>query len=205
MKPGLANRPLAQTCHHTALPLVALPLCSSFQITLMSNRQFAKQFKRKSVATSEMSYNVEEEIAAFFEKTTATRSACDTYARDHFGGDVTPVDVQGVCSYTVYAGPHAEVVVQYRLKSLALDMDTMNLVKAIYGTFTPDISFRGQIGRNHETQEPLYIYVMNRMPGISQLQFILDHIDDVPENSLEASRGRQNLVADNAKYVFHFI
>lgn len=93
-----------------------------------------------------------------------------------------------MCSYTVYAGPNAGFVVQYRLKSLALNMDIMNLVKAIYGTLTPQISFKGQIGDNHEIKEPLYIYVMNRMLGISQLDFILAHNGDVPKNSLEFSR-----------------
>lgn len=151
-----------------------------------------------------MNYEVEQEIVAFFEKTTTTRSACDNYASEHLGGNVTPVDVQGVCSYTVYAGPNAEFVVQYRLKSLALNMDIMNLAKAIYGTLIPEISFKGQIGEDHESKEPLYIYVMNRMVGISHLDFILAHNGDVPENSLEFSRWRQNLVADNAKYVIHF-
>ncbi|KAJ5950451.1 uncharacterized protein N7479_008864 [Penicillium vulpinum] len=147
-----------------------------------------------------MNYEVEEEITAFFEKTTTTRSACDNYASKHLRGNVTPVDVQGVCSYTVYAGPNAEFVVQYRLKSLALNMDIMNLVKAIYGTLTLHISFKGEIGEPHESKEPLYIYVMNRMPGISHLAFILAHNGDVPENSLEFSRWRQNIVADNAKF-----
>ncbi|CAL5867785.1 uncharacterized protein PFLUO_LOCUS2006 [Penicillium psychrofluorescens] len=147
-----------------------------------------------------MNYEVEQEIVAFFEKTTTTRSACDNYASEHLGGNVTPVDVQGVCSYTVYAGPNAEFVVQYRLKSLALNMDIMNLAKAIYGTLIPEISFKGQIGEDHESKEPLYIYVMNRMVGISHLDFILAHNGDVPENSLEFSRWRQNLVADNAKF-----
>lgn len=151
-----------------------------------------------------MNYEVEQEIVAFFEKTTTTRSACDKYASEHLGGNVTPVDVQGVCSYTVYAGPNAEFVVQYRLKSLALNLDIMNLAKAIYGNLTPQISFKGQIGEDHESKEPVYIYVMNRMPGISHLDFILAHNSDVPENSLEFSRWRQNLVADNAKYVIRF-
>lgn len=88
---------------------------------------------------------------------------------------------------------------QYRLKSLALNMNIMNLATAIYGTLTPQISFEGQIGEDHESKEPLYIYVMNRMPGISHLDFILAYNGDVSENSLEFSRCRQNLVADNAK------
>lgn len=151
-----------------------------------------------------MNYEVEQEILAFFEKTTTTRSACDNYASEHLGGNITPVAVQGVCSYTVYAGPNAESVVQYRLKSLALNMDIMDLVNAIYGTLAPRISFEGQIGEDHESKEPLYIYVMNRMAGVSHLDFILAHNSDVPENSSEFSCWRQNLVADNAKYVIHF-
>ena len=151
-----------------------------------------------------MNYEVEQEIVAFFEKTTTTRSACDKYASEHLGGNITPVAVQGVCSYTVYAGPNAESVVQYRLKSLALNMEIMDLVNAIYGTLAPQISFEGQIGEDHQSKEPLYIYVMNRMAGVSHLDFILAHNSDVPENSPEFSCWRQNLVADNAKYVIHF-
>lgn len=151
-----------------------------------------------------MNYEVEQEIVAFFEKTTTTRSACDNYASEHLGGNITPVNVQGVCSYTVYAGPNAESVVQYRLKSLALNMEIMDLVNAIYGTLTPQVSFKGQIGEDHESKEPLYIYVMNRMAGVSHLDFILAHNSDVLENSSEFSCWRQNLVADNAKYVIYF-
>ncbi|KAJ5545237.1 hypothetical protein N7535_006380 [Penicillium sp. DV-2018c] len=152
------------------------------------------------MAIGNMNYDVAEEIVAFFEKTTATRSACDNYASELLGGNVAPVNVQGVCSYTVYAGPNAEYVVQFRLKSLALNMKIISLAQTIYGTLVPQVSFKGQIGEDHESKEPLYIYVMNRMPGISQTEFILAHNGDVPENSLEFSRWRQTLVADNAKF-----
>ncbi|KAJ6114853.1 hypothetical protein N7486_000631 [Penicillium sp. IBT 16267x] len=143
-----------------------------------------------------MNYEVEQEIVAFFEKTTTTRSACDNYASEHLSGNVTPVDIQGVCSYTVYAGPNAECVVQYRLKSLALNIDIMNLAKAIYGSLTPQISFKGQIGEAHESKEPLYIYVMNRMPGISHLDFILAHNAPKP-------CGRQRKLLDSLPIRFH--
>ncbi|KAJ5714570.1 uncharacterized protein N7483_011751 [Penicillium malachiteum] len=151
------------------------------------------------MATSDMNYNAEQEIIEFFEKTTTSRSACDKYASEHLAGNVSPVDVQGVCSYTVYAGPNAEYVVQYCLKSLALNIDMMNLAKAIYGSLVPEIFFKGQIGKDHESKEPLYIYVMNRILGISHLEFIMAH-DDAPENSFEFSCWRQSLVADNAKF-----
>ncbi|EQL28895.1 hypothetical protein RJZ56_006847 [Blastomyces dermatitidis] len=39
--------------------------------------------------------------------------------KEHLGGDI-PVAVQGVCSYTVYAGPKSDFVAQFRLKFLQL-------------------------------------------------------------------------------------
>jgi len=98
------------------------------------------------MATSDLTYSVDQEIAEFFEKTAATRSVCDTFAREHLGGNVVPVTVQGVCSYTVYAGPNADFVVQFRLGSLQLRMEIANLARSIYGHFAPYVAFLGQIG-----------------------------------------------------------
>lgn len=106
------------------------------------------------MATIVQGYSVDQEIAKFFEKTAATRSACDTYAREHLGGDVIPVSVQGVCSYTVYAGPNAEFVARFRLKSLRLGMETTNLARTIYGHFAPEVAFKGEIGEETEGREP---------------------------------------------------
>lgn len=89
------------------------------------------------MATSDAVYSVDQEIADFFEKTTATRLACDTSAREHISGNVVPVAVQGVCSYTVYAGHNSEFVVQFRLASLQLNMEIAKLARNIHGQFTP--------------------------------------------------------------------
>ncbi|EEH04711.1 predicted protein [Histoplasma capsulatum G186AR] len=48
------------------------------------------------VAASDMEYSVERDIENFFEKTSATRTACDDHAKQHVGGDVIPVVVQGL-------------------------------------------------------------------------------------------------------------
>ncbi|KAI9835329.1 MAG: hypothetical protein M1819_002473 [Sarea resinae] len=152
------------------------------------------------MASSNLEYSVDEEIADFFAQTTATRSACDTFAREHLGGNTVPVAVQGVCSYTVYAGPSAEFVVQFRLKSLQLRMETANLARTIYGHFAPEVTFRGQIGEDADSKEPLYIYVMSRIPGITYLDFILAHNGHVSENSAEFSSWRKNLVIGIAKF-----
>lgn len=56
------------------------------------------------------------------------------------------VAVQGNCSYSVYAGPSLEYVVQFRLKSLLLDMEVASLAREVYGPFAPAVSFEGQLG-----------------------------------------------------------
>ncbi|KAL4885671.1 hypothetical protein BJY04DRAFT_231099 [Aspergillus karnatakaensis] len=145
-------------------------------------------------------YPVDEEIAHFFEKTTATRAACDAYAAEHFGGEVIPVAVQGVCSYTVYVGSSSEFVIQFRLRSLALKVETVNLARTKYGHFAPQVAFRGQIGDDMEGREPVYIYVMNRVPGVSYLDFILTYNSRIPESSATFSSWRKTLVTDIAKF-----
>lgn len=152
------------------------------------------------MATSDLAYSVDQEIADFFEKTEATRSACDAFAREHVGGNIIPVAVQGVCSYTVYAGPNAEFVVQFRLASLQLSMEVANLARSVYDHFAPRVTFLGQIGEVTERKESLYIYVMSRVRGISYLDFILAHNSQVSENSPKFSSWRKNLVIDIAKY-----
>lgn len=152
------------------------------------------------MATNNLVYSVDQEITDFFEKTTVTRSVCDHYAREHLGGNVVPVPVQGVCSYTVYAGPDAEFVAQFRLKSLRLRTETINLARAVYGHFAPEVAFKGVIGEETEGKEPLYIYAMSRIRGMSYLDFILAHSSHVPENSAEFSSWRKNLVTDVARY-----
>ncbi|CRG88971.1 hypothetical protein PISL3812_06006 [Talaromyces islandicus] len=152
------------------------------------------------MTTSDLEYSVDQEIAHFFEKTSVTRSACDAYAKEHLGGDIIPVAVQGVCSYTVYAGLNGEFVAQFRLKSLELRMDIAELAQTIYGQFAPRVTFRGQIGEDIEGKEPLYIYTMSRIQGISYLDFLLAHNSHVPENSPQFSSWRKTLIADIAGF-----
>lgn len=142
-------------------------------------------------------YSVDQEIADFFNKTSATRSACDARATELVGGSVTPVAVQGVCSYSVYAGPNHDFVVQFRLKSLELRAETARLAREVYGSLAPQVSFNGQIGEDIDGKEPLYVYVMSRVRGTSHLDFILAH--GLPQNSPENFPWRKNLIADVAR------
>ncbi|PYH73339.1 uncharacterized protein BO88DRAFT_421738 [Aspergillus vadensis CBS 113365] len=108
--------------------------------------------------------------------------ACDAFAREQLGGEVAPVAVQGVCSYTVYSGPNDEFAAQFRLKRSCMNMDTVNLARTIYGGLAPKVVFKGQIGEDVEGKEALYIYVMDKIQGISYLDFILAPNNQFPEN-----------------------
>ncbi|KAF7590026.1 hypothetical protein BBP40_003414 [Aspergillus hancockii] len=127
---------------------------------------------------NDLQYSAAKEISEVFKNTSATRRACDTYAKKHIGGDVIPVAIQGTCSYTAYAGAQSNHVVQFRLKSDELRRETINLVRNIYGHFVP---------------KP-----MDRIQGISYLDFILAN-SRVPENSRRWSSWRTNLITNIAK------
>ncbi|OJD13765.1 hypothetical protein AJ78_05815 [Emergomyces pasteurianus Ep9510] len=135
------------------------------------------------MAAGEMEYSVEREIDEFFKKTSTTRTVCDSYAKEHLGGDVIPVAVQG-----------------FRLKSLMLKMETVNLARTVYGHFAPQVMFKGLIGKDIDGKEPLYIYIMARIGVISYLDFLLTHNRHVPENSPTFSSWRKSLVTDIARF-----
>ncbi|KAI1818161.1 hypothetical protein GGS20DRAFT_393122 [Poronia punctata] len=105
---------------------------------------------------------------------------------------------QSVCSYIVYAGRNQEFVVQFRLKPLALDLETVSLAQEIYGSLTPEVYFMGSLAkRKIPTERSLYVYVMAHTPGISHLDFVISH--DAPENSSEWFTWRNSLLTDIAR------
>lgn len=116
-------------------------------------------------------YSLNNSVTEFLSQTSANREACDTKAKDLVGGKVIPVTGQGNCSYSVHAGPEFEFVVQFHLKSLMLRSETVTLARQIYGPLAPNAEFHGQLGE--DGRESLWIYVMNRIPGISYLEFVL--------------------------------
>ena len=150
------------------------------------------------MANASSEYSVDAEIRNFFAKTSTTRLECDTRAIQLVGGTAVPVDVQGVCSYSVYAGPDLKFVFQFRLKSLELNTETATLARKIYGSMVPEVSFKGQIGDDIDGKEPLYVYVMDRVRGISHLDFVLAH--GYPENSSDNINWRKALLNDIARY-----
>ncbi|KAL8354334.1 hypothetical protein RB601_003951 [Gaeumannomyces tritici] len=153
------------------------------------------------MATVGQMYDFDTEIATFFSQTSVSREECDQVAKDLVGhSQVVPVPIQGVCSYTVYVGEQLEFVVQFRLKSLQLKLETVTLARQIYGELVPEVSFRTQLGEDAATagQEPLLVYVMTRILGPSRLDFII--ADKFPDNSPENKARRRNLVKDVARF-----
>ena len=146
----------------------------------------------------DQNYDVEQDIAAFFSKTTVTRSACDLRAAELVDGGLEPVRIQGVCSYTVYAGPNLSSIVQFRLKSLALPLETIKLAHQVYGELAPEVVLQGQIGEDdaNDGREALVVYVMPRMQGISRLDFILAY--GYPEDTPKICDARLSLIKDVA-------
>ncbi|KAL2433957.1 hypothetical protein ABEF95_013128 [Exophiala dermatitidis] len=143
-------------------------------------------------------YSLEADLIKFFQQTTATRSDCDAVAKELSGGDLYPVEIQGVCSYTVYAGRQFEYVVQFRLKSLQLRMETARLAKELYGSLAPDVTFKGVIGTEEDGKEPLFVYLMTRVTGITYLHFLL--MNGMPWHSPQAVEWRRTLITDVARF-----
>ncbi|KAH9879964.1 hypothetical protein J1614_001988 [Plenodomus biglobosus] len=71
-------------------------------------------------------------ISQFFAQTRTIRGSSERKAQDLVGGTIVAVEVQGVCSYTVYAGPDLQYVVQFRLESLKLSLDIATLARQIF-------------------------------------------------------------------------
>nr|POF04138.1 hypothetical protein CFP56_21893 [Quercus suber] len=138
------------------------------------------------------------EIASFFTKASTNRSECDLRAADLVGGDVITVPNQGAYSYTVYAGAEASTVVQCRLKSLALSLETVHLASCIYGSLVPEVHLKGQIGEDEPGKEVLLIYVMPRMKGISWLDHVIAY--DLPNDAPDICAKRLTLVTDVAHF-----
>lgn len=146
---------------------------------------------------SDQNYDAEQDVATFFTKTTVTRSACDLRATELVDGGLQLVPVQGVCSYTVYAGPEHCSVIQFRLKSLALPLKTMELAHQVYGKLAPEVVSEGQMGEDDDDgREALVVYVMPRMQGMTRLDFILAY--GFPEDTPKNCDARLTLIKDAA-------
>ncbi|KAK7697475.1 hypothetical protein SLS64_013487 [Diaporthe eres] len=110
-------------------------------------------------------YTLDSAIDSFFSEAGASSSKmqCDEVARQRCGGEIRPVSVQGLTSYTVIAGPSGDRIMQFREQTALLDMAMLALAKNIHKDVVASCSDLGWVGDLNGSQ--LAIYEMDRLPG----------------------------------------
>ncbi|KAI0008979.1 hypothetical protein F4779DRAFT_584664 [Xylariaceae sp. FL0662B] len=109
-------------------------------------------------------YTLDDAINRFFaEAGASSRIQCDEIARQRCGGEIRPVDIQGMTSYTVIAGPSGDMIVQFREQTALLNMRMLTLAKDIHQDVVASCSELGCVGDPSGSQ--LAIYEMDRLPG----------------------------------------
>lgn len=145
----------------------------------------------------------DDELNAFFANTSTTQQACDARAKELTGTEVKPVEIQGISSYSVYAGQ--DLVIQFRLKAVELKPSMTALAKKIYGGLAPTTTFQGLLGveiagipPNEDEQPPLAVYSMDRIHGVGCALFFA--ASPYPPNELRRHEFRETLIRDLARF-----
>ena len=134
-------------------------------------------------------YNLESAINDFFSSnTTTTRKQCDDFAIARAGGVSTPLQMQGVCSYTVAAGPDKSKIFQFRDEDSTIDIGNISLAKAIHSEFVASCNYLGTLG----DLRLLHIYEMETLPGSTHIMARIPP-DDISRHG--------NTIKDLARYV----
>lgn len=134
-------------------------------------------------------YGLESAINAFFSSsTTTTRQQCDDFAIARAGGVSTPLQMQGVCSYTVTAGPDKSRIFQFRCEDSTIDIGNISLAKAVHPEFIASCKYLGTFGN----LQPLHIYEMENLSGITHI------IARIPPGDMSR---QSNTIKDLARYV----
>jgi hypothetical protein len=110
-------------------------------------------------------YSLNNAIDTFFSEAgvSSSKTECDNFVRQKYEGKILPVEIQGLTSYTVIAGPKANKIIQFREQTALLDMNMLKLAKDIHGEVVPSCSELGWVG--DPSGSPLAIYEMNRLHG----------------------------------------
>ncbi|KAG9227987.1 hypothetical protein BJ875DRAFT_390338 [Amylocarpus encephaloides] len=94
-------------------------------------------------------YTLDDTINSFFEsQSTVTRQQCDDLAVSLVGKPINPAPIPSAFSYTVIAGSKQSKIVQFLAQSSALDIETLNLARAIHGQLVPACTHHGIIGQS---------------------------------------------------------
>lgn len=116
--------------------------------------------------TTYVVYSHDSAIDEFFSSsTTVTRQQCDEFAISRAGGVSSALQMQGVCSYTVTAGPNKTKLFQFRDEDSTIDMGNLILAKEIHPEFVASCKYLGTMGDSR----PVYIYEMEHLPGTAHI------------------------------------
>lgn len=160
----------------------------------------------------------EENIKTFFDRhQSVSRHDCITEALRIAGGHhAEESHIQGAWSYTLFAGPQLNIVVQFRPPSTSQALPIGKIAKACEIHNSRDetplvarVEFKGLIGYSSEVveiapdefeieEEPgLAVYVMDRLPGVTHAEFL--QVSGHAHNSDEARSARQTFLVDFAR------
>lgn len=160
----------------------------------------------------------EENIKTFFARhQSVTRQDCIIEALRIAGGHhVEESHIQGAWSYTLFAGPQLDTVVQFRPPSTSQALPIGKIAKACEihnlhdeSPLVARVEFKGLIGYSSEVvevapdefeveEEPgLAVYTMDRMPGLTHAEFL--QVSGNAQNSDEARMARKTFVIDFAR------
>jgi hypothetical protein len=138
--------------------------------------------------TTYVLYNRDGAIDEFFNSiTTVTRQQCDEFAISRAGGVSSALQMQGVCSYTVTAGPNKTKLFQFRDENSTIDMGKIVIAKAVHPEFVTSCKYLGTMGDSR----PVYIYEMEYLPGTAHIMARIP-LDDMPR--------QHNTIKDFARY-----
>lgn len=139
------------------------------------------------------------DIANFFVLAGVTRQTCDDWLRRFQGGIFTPLPEQGNSSYSVYVGQDQEYTVQFRLKSLPLDVDAINLAQRVYGARVPVVVLEAQLGHDGGEKPPVLVYSIDCVRGTPYSSFLWHRHDPMLTSREMNAACRRNLTRDFAQ------
>lgn len=124
--------------------------------------------QHQSPVMPKLNYTLEDSLLQFFSSsgTSATRAQCDSFARQRYGGQIKPVPIQGMTSYTVTAGPNSDKIIHFREENALLDMNMLGLAKRIHEDLVPHCTFLTWFG---STGTRLAAYEMDKLGGDSYI------------------------------------
>lgn len=144
----------------------------------------------------------ESDITNFFTQTSVPRQTCDDWLRRRFRqGNFAPIPEQGRNSYSVHVGQDQELVVQFRLKTLPLDMDAINSAQRVYGDKVPVVMLEAQLGEDggENSKPPLLVYSVDGVRGTRYSSFLQNRGEPMLSSREMNAACRRNLTRDFAR------